>query len=56
MDVMLPDIDFVLWARLQNMLSTKVDVEEILVGKIIWGDKELNKSILRKFLLSSDNS
>ena len=26
--------------RLQNMLSVKVNKEEILVGKIIWGDKK----------------
>ena len=38
-DVRLPDIVFVVWIRLLNMLSIKVDEEEILVGKIMWGDK-----------------
>lgn len=38
-DIRLRDIDFFVWVRLQNMGSMKVDDEEILVGKIIWGKK-----------------
>ena len=54
--VRLPDIDFNVWVRLQNMLSVKRDKEEILVGKIIYGDKKLEDSVLRKVLANSDDS
>ena len=43
-DVGLPDIDFVVWVRLQNMLSIWVDKEEILESKIIWCDRKLEDS------------
>ena len=55
-DVRLPDTDFVVWVRLQNMLSIRVDEEEILVDKIVWGDRKLEDSVSRKLLTSSDDS
>ena len=56
-DVRLPDTDFVVWIRLQNTLSlTKVDEEEILVDKIIWGDRKLEDSVSRKLWTSLDDS
>ena len=55
-DVRLPDVDFVVWVRIQNMLFIRVDVEEILVDKIIWGDTKLEDSVSRKLLASSDDS
>ena len=45
LNVRLPAIDFVVWLNLKNMLSIKVDEEEILVGKIVWGDRKLEDSI-----------
>ena len=58
--VRLPNIDFVVGVRLQNMLqnvlSIRVGEKEILVGKIIWGDKKLENSISRKLLTSSGDS
>ena len=44
-DVRFPDIDFVIWVRLQNMLPTRVHEEEILVGTIIWGHIENWKTV-----------
>ena len=55
-DVTLPDIDFVVWLRLQNMLSIWVDEEAILVGKTTWGDRKLEDNASRKLLTSSDDS
>ena len=55
-DARLSDIDFVVWVRLKNMLSIRVDEEEILVGKVIWDDKKLEDSVSRKLLTSSDDS
>ena len=55
-DVRLLDIDFVAWVRLQNMLPTKVDEEENLIDKIIWGDKKLENSVSKNLLVSSDDS
>ena len=40
---------------IQNMLSNRVDKEKILVGKIIWGDRKLEDSVLRTLLVSSPN-
>ena len=38
------------------MLSVRVEEEEILVGKIVWGDRKLEDSVSRKLLTSSDDS
>ena len=54
-DVRLQEIDFVVWVRLQNLLSIRVDKEEILVGKFIWGDRKLEDTVSRKLLTSSDD-
>ena len=43
LDVRLPDIDFVVWVRLQNIFSIRVD-KDILVGKIMWGDEVIENS------------
>lgn len=44
----LPDIAFVVWIRLQNILSIKVGKEEILVDKITWGDKKVKGVWIKK--------
>ena len=58
LNVSLSNIDFVAWVRvrLQNMLSVKVEEKEILMGKIIWGDRKLEDSVSRKLRTSSDGS
>ena len=52
----MPDNDFVVRVRLDNMLSIRVSKEDILVGKIIWADRKLEDSVSRKLLTSSDES
>ena len=54
-DLRLPDIDFVVRVRLQNILF-RVEAEEILVDKIILGDRKLEDSVSRKPLRNSEDS
>ena len=51
-DVRLPDIDLIVSKRLQNMLFIRVHEEEILVDKIICGDRKLEDGVSRKLLTS----
>ena len=55
-DVRSQNIDLVVWVRLQNMLSIRVDEEESLGEKIVWGDRKLEDSVSRKLLTCSDDS
>ena len=56
LDVRLANIDFVVQVRLQSILSVKVEGKEILMVKIIGGDRKLEDSVSRKLQASSDDS
>ena len=50
-----PDIDFLVWVRLQFVLPIKINKKQILAGRIVHGDEKLEEGVSRKLLTSLDD-